>query len=426
MTQASLDRREFARLFAFGGSAALLSHPAFAGWPPPLAALETGGAGVAWDAVRAQFLMPPGVAVFNAANLCPSAAPVLKSVYDHTRELDSTPSMKVRNAMLGVKETTRRLLAEMLRVTPEEIIITRNTSESNNLVSNGLDLAAGDEVLIFSDNHPSNHQAWREKARRHGYTVRVIDQVNLHPGADYYVDAFRRAMTARTKVIAFSHVTNTVGDVMPAKELCALARERGVLSLVDGAQSFGLLDVDLADMAPDFYSGSAHKWLCGPKETGVLFANARSQPKLWPTIYSAYVGETGFSKTFEGMGQRDEPAIQAFGDAITFQGRIGRRAIQARSWELGRALVAGLRKIDGVKVWSHGDPQLSAPVVSFRPGSLDAGRLADVLFEKDGIICAVRGGSDRGGLRFSPHFYNSHAEVERALAAVGRAMKAGV
>jgi isopenicillin-N epimerase len=178
-------------------------------------------------------------------------------------------------------------------------------------------------------------------------------------------------------------------------------------------------------MAPDFYSGSAHKWLCGPKETGVLYVNARSQPKLWPTIYSAYPGSTGFSKTFESMGQRDEPAIQAFGDAIEFQGRVGRKAIQARSWELGQALVEGLRKIDGVKVWSHGDPQLSAPVVSFRPGSLNAGRLADVLFEKDGIICALRGGSDRGGLRFSPHFYNSHAEVERALAGVAREMKAG-
>ena len=199
-----------------------------------------------------------------------------------------------------------------------------------------------------------------------------------------------------------------------------------MLTLVDGAQSLGLIDVDLADMQPDFYSGSGHKWPCGPKEVGVLYVNKNVQSRLWPSIVSAYPGATGLSKTFESFGQRDEPAIMAFGEALRFQTRLGRTAIEARARDLGQALLAGLRRIDGVKLWTHPDPARSLAVVSFQPGSLDVAKLSAALYEKDRIAGAPRAGADRGGLRFSPHFYNTHSEVERALEAVQRYVKSGV
>src|SRR4029077_3912709 len=173
-------------------------------------------------------------------------------------------------------------------------------------------------------------------------TVKEIATPNPHPGAEYYVDAFTKAITPNTKLIGFTHLTSTVGDVFPAKEICALARARGILTLVDGAQSFGLFDVDLSVIQPDFYSGSAHKWPCGPKENGVLFINKSAQPKIWASIFSAYPGRVGVSKTFEGFGQRDEPAMIAFGEALTLQTKIGRAAIEKRSRELTTALVEGL------------------------------------------------------------------------------------
>jgi selenocysteine lyase/cysteine desulfurase len=379
-----------------------------------------------WSSVREQFVMPPDLAVMNAANLCPSSAPVLESLEKATRELDREPSPAYRDEMHDAKEVTRKLLAEFLGVTPEEIVITRNTSESNNLVSNGLDLRAGDEVVLFADNHPSNNVAWKEKARRFGYEVKVVDAVSPHPGAEYYIEVFTKALTSRTKVLAFTHLTSTVGDLFPARELCRIARERGVLTLVDGAQSLGLLDVNLRKMDPDFFTGSAHKWPCGPKEAGVLFINRKSENRIWPSLYSAYPGAVGISKTFESFGQRDEPAIRAFGEALRFQVRIGRAVIDRRAQELGQAIIAGLRKIDGVKLWTHPDPARSHAVVSFQPGHLDADKLFHALYVKDRIVCAQRGGPDRGGLRFSPHLYNSHAEVERAVGAVKRQLTTGL
>jgi selenocysteine lyase/cysteine desulfurase len=225
-------------------------------------------------------------------------------------------------------------------------------------------------------------------------------------------------------VWAFTHVTNTVGDVLPAKDLCRAARERGIATIVDGAQSFGVLDVDLADLAPDFYTGSGHKWPCGPREVGVLYT-AKHAPALAPSVISLYAGAVGASKTLEAFGQRDEPAVAAFGAAVTLRAEIGAAAVERHARELAQALLAGLKKIDGVKIWTDGNPERSAAVIAFQPAALDARALGTALYERDRIACATRGGSDRPGLRFSPHIYNTHADVEKVLAAIGRYVKSG-
>lgn len=423
----SVSRRDFARLFALGGSAALFADPVWARQAPPAGPLAPGGASSGeafWTSVRGQFVMPPDLAVMNAANLCPASRPVLDTLTRESRSVDADPSPNNRARLMPEKEQTRKALAEFLRVTPDEIIITRNTSESNNLVSNGLDLKPGDEVLVHADNHPSNLTAWKEKAKRFGFTVVTVEQKNPHPGMQHYVDAFARAITAKTRVLSFTHLSSTVGDLMPARELCELARQRGVLSLLDGAQSFGLLDVNLAEIQPDFYSGSAHKWPCGARECGVLFVNKRAQDRLWPSIYSAYPGAVGFSKTFESFGQRDEATMIAFREALAFQTKVGRAAIEQRARALTTQLMEGLAKLPGVKIWTSPDAALRVAVVSFLPGSLDANKLANTLYEKDRIAITTRGGQDRPGLRVSPHFYNSPAEVDRLLAGLKRELGA--
>jgi isopenicillin-N epimerase len=429
MRPGSVSRRDFTRLFAAGGSAALFAHPAWAQMPPASPSLPSGGAAMGepfWKAVRAQFVMPPELAVMNAANLCPASSPVLEALTKETQSVDKNPSQQNRARLSDAKEDTRKRLAEFLRVTPEEIVITRNTSESNNLVSNGLDLKPGDEVLIFEDNHPSNNQAWQEKAKRFGFSVVVVPQKNPYPGGEYYVDAFTKAITPKTKVIAFGHLTSTVGDLFPAKELCKLARDRGILSHVDGAQSFGLLDVNLADIQPDFYSGSAHKWPCGARECGVLYVNAKVQDRIWPSSYSAYPGAIGISRKMEAFGQRDEATMIALGEALSFQTKIGRAEIEKRSRALAQQLMAGLAKIDGFKVWTNSMPERSAAVVSFQPGSLDARKLLAALYEKDKIAVTTRGGNDRPGLRVSPHFYNTVEEVDRLVRALTGYARTGV
>jgi isopenicillin-N epimerase len=433
----AVSRRDFARLLTLSGSAAAF-------WPSGLPSLrgdllrELGLTDAPlprtpadpdeqfWKEVRARFLMPPDLAFINAANICPTSIPVVEALEKNTRYLDANPSSASRAKLTEGREESRRLVAQSLRVTPEEIVITRNTSESNNFVSSGLQLSAGDEVLVFGDNHPSNITAWKEKAKRFGFAVVEVPVVNPHPGTEFYVDAFSKAITPRTRVLAVTHVTNVMGDMLPVRELCRVARDRGVLSLVDGAQSFGVLDVDLSAMRPDFYSGSAHKWPCGPKETGVLFVNKEVHDRISPSVGSLYPGAVGISKKMEGFGQRDEAALATLGVAVKWQDEIGRAAIERRVRQLATRLTSELAKIDGVTLRTSADPARSAAIIVFKPGMLDAHKVVSTLYEKERVVCAFTGGVDRPGVRFSPHFYNTMDEIDRAMAAVRKIMTGGL
>ena len=421
-----VSRRDFARVVIAGGAAALAAPTSWIHAQAPTRLNDSSSGETFWESVRAQFVMAPGLAVMNAANLCPAPAPVIATLERETSHVDRDPSPQNRARLSQAREATRRTLAAFLRVTPEEIVITRNTSESNNLVSNGLDFKPGDEVVVFSDNHPSNNQAWIEKGKRFGFGVRVVEQQNPHPGAEYYIDAFTRALTPAVKLLAFTHLTNTVGDLFPAKDLCAVARQRGVLTLVDGAQTFGWMDVNLRDIDPDFYSGSAHKWPCGARECGVLFVNARVHDRIWPASYSAYPGAVGISRRLEAFGQRDEATMIAFAEALAFQERIGRRPIQQRSADLATQFVEGARKLPGFRLFTSPDPARRGPVVTFVPGTLDRAKLVAALYERDKIGLATGGGAGRSGVRVSPHIYNTAGEIDRLLAALAGYVRSGL
>ncbi len=422
----TVSRRDFARLLAVTGSAAFLP-----GLPrhivrTPLPATPAEPDEKFWKEVRGRFLLPDDLAFLNAANLCPTSVPVIEALERNTRYLDANPSAASRAKLTEGREESRRLVAQSLGVTAEEIVITRNTSEANNLVSSGLQLGAGDDVIVFGDNHPSNLNAWREKAKRFGFSVMEVPVTNPHPGTDAYVEAFTRAMTPRCRVVAVTHVTNTIGDMLPVADLCRLARERGVLSLVDGAQSFGVLDVNLSRIQPDFYSGSAHKWPCGPKETGVLYVNRAVHDRMHASLVSLYPGAVGISRTLEAYGQRDEAALAALGAAVKFQNDIGRAVIERRVRQLSQRLATELRRIDGVTLWTNPDASTSAAIIVFKPASVDPRRLVATLYEKDRIVCAASGGNTRPGVRLSPHFYNTMDEIDRAASLIGKYVRAGM
>ena len=421
-----MRRRDFTRLLAFTGSAAMLREFPRGLIESPLPQTPAEPTEKFWQEVRSRFLMPKELAFINAANLCPTPLPVFEALVNNSRYLDADPSSASRAKLTEGREESRRLIAAAIRATPDEIIMTRNTSEANNLVSSGLQLGAGDEVIVFADNHPSNLAAWRAKSKRFGFTVVEVPVIAPHPGPAAYVEAFVDAMTPRTRVLAVTHVTNTVGDMLPVAELCRIARERGVLSLIDGAQSFGVLDVDVSQMRPDFYSGSAHKWPCGPKEIGVLYVRREIQERLAPSIVSLYGGQTGISRTHEAFGQRDEAALATVGTAFRFQQEIGTAVIEKRARQLAQHLVAGLREIPGVTFHTQPEPDRSAAVVVFKPAALDPRRLVATLYERERIACASAGGASRPSVRFSPHFYNTMEEMDRALSAVRKYVELGV
>ena len=417
------DRREFLGLIV--GGAAVAASPLTGPTPFQTATSRlTRLAGALsqddeayWQLVKHEFPVRPGLAMMNAANLCPSPFAVIDTVVRLTRDVDADASFQNRGKFGALRQAARERLAGHLGADAGEIAITRNTSEGNNTVVHGLILGPGDEVVIWDQNHPTNNVSWDVQAERMGFAVTRVATPTSPTSGDELVEVFAQAMTPRTKVLAFSHVSNVTGVRLPARQLCQLARSRGILTLVDGAQTFGAIRVNVRDMGCDFYTGSSHKWFVGPKEAGVLYVRGDQIADLWANDVG--VGWQGAvrngAQKFENLGQRDDACVAAMGTAQEFHATIGLDRIDARVRALATALMEGLReRIPGVAFATPWNPDLRAGVVIFAPPGSDTGELYSRLYTEYNIA----GARQAGGMRLSPHLYNTMEEVERAVEAV--------
>lgn len=372
-----------------------------------------------WSLVKRQFPLDENLIYLNAANVCPASRPVLDRHAEFMRDFQSNPSFQNRAKYDGLRERMRSKIASMLRVTADELAITRNTSEGTNIVVDGVDLKPGDEVVIYDHNHPSNNDSWKVRAKREGFTVTSLAVRVPAASRDELISQAEKAITSRTKLIAVTHVTSTTGILYPAREIAEIARRRGIWMHLDGAQSFGALDVNLKEIACDSYSTSAHKWLMGPLENGVLFVRAERLPQVWPSIVTAgWSDHLKGARKLEVYGQRDDPRIVALESAIDFASLIGPPAIEARVKFLAGYMKRQLAEIGGLKLKTNMEPDLSGGVIKCDVNRVPTKQAYDSLWDHHRIAIAMTASGDSQGLRFSPHIYNSREEIDRAVAAV--------
>jgi selenocysteine lyase/cysteine desulfurase len=376
-----------------------------------------------WQLVKEQFTIKPRLILLNAANLCPSPHMVRERVFQLTSDVDSDVSFQNRAKFDALREEARRKLAALLGAGEDEIAIVRNTSEANNTVVNGLELKTGDEVVIWDQNHPTNNVAWDVRAARIGFTVKRVSLPDPPESAEQMLNAFRAALTAKTRVLAVTDVSSSTGVRLPTKELCRLARERGIYAHVDGAQTFGALAMSLRELGCDSYSGSAHKWFMGPKEAGLLYLRRERIPELWPSVVGVGWGAQAQTtakgaRKFETLGQRDDAAVSAVGTAVDFHNLLGPARTEARIRELAAALKEELLKIPGAKLRTPFKPALSAGVCVVQFAGADSQKIYEALHARHGIA-----GAPTGGVRLCPHVYSTMEEIERTLAALRQIVK---
>jgi isopenicillin-N epimerase len=372
-----------------------------------------------WQMVKRQFPLEENLIYLNAANVCPASRPVMDRHLEFLRDFHANPSFQNRDKYAPLRETLRSKIAKMLRVTADEIAITRNTSEGSNIIVKGIDLKPGDEILVTSHNHPSNNESWKVRAKRDGLVVKTLPVPVPPRSAGELIAAFERALTPRTRVIAITHVTSTTGILYPAKEIADLARRRGIFLHLDGAQTFGALDVNLSEIGCDSYSASAHKWPMGPLEAGILYVRAERIPQVWPSIVTAgWSDNLKGARKFEVFGQRDDPRVVALEAAVDFVNLIGMTAVEARMRALATRAKLELQRIPAVQLKTNLEPELSAGVIKFSLKNVPTQRAYDELWRRRRLAIAMTASGDSEGLRFSPQIYNSMEEIDRAVAAV--------
>jgi isopenicillin-N epimerase len=369
-----------------------------------------------WEMVRRQFPFTEERVPLNAGNLCPSPRSVSDRVASLTHDIDRDISYTNRAKFASLLEASRAKVAEHVRADRDEIALVRNTSEANSTVITGLTLGAGDEVVLWSENHPTNNVAWSVQADKLGFDVKRVDTPPVPESPEQLASLFVEAMTERTRVVAVSHLSNYSGVLLPVDAIARVTRERGIFLLVDGAQTWGALDVDVHAMGCDAFTASAHKWLCGPKEAGVLYLRRERLDDVAPhTVAFGWSeqharGERGARK-FETLGQRDDACLASLAPAVDFHLEIGRARIRARVEELATALKEGLHQ-NGVSLLTPMSASLTGGVCTV---AIAPERRRALVFELDKSGVA---GSPAGGLRLCPHIYNTMEHVERAVRGV--------
>ena len=366
-----------------------------------------------WELVRRQFIFPETAVPMNSANLCPSFQAVADRITRLTQVIDYDVSFNNRAQFNETLKQSRAKVAAHIGAAPEEVALVRNTSEGNSVITNGLDFRAGDEIVIWEQNHVTNNEAWDIRAKRFGLKI-IRVAVPPVPDDEQVVELFANACSDRTKVLTFTEVSNVSGLKLPAKKLAAMARERGVYCHVDGAQSWGAKALDVHDIGCDSLAASAHKWFMGPKEVGILYVRAGRAPEIWPNT----IGYTGDIKVelelqnalkFETLGQRDDAAVAALGETADLHELIGPERIEARITELASLLKEGLKDA-GATLTTPEDPALSGGVVVIAVPKENQKTVADAMYTKFGIAA-----STTGGLRLCPHIYNTRTHILRAV-----------
>jgi isopenicillin-N epimerase len=366
-----------------------------------------------WKVVRSQMMFEKDIIYLNNGSFGSTPRIVFDSLVQGFRLIAENPEN------IGVlwenMEEIRKKVANFIGASEDEIALTRSTTEGMSIVAAGLPLKRGDEVLISDHEHSGGTQPWLMRAARDGIEVREVIIPSPPESPEQILNLFNDAISKKTRVISLSHVTHSHGIVMPVKRLSKLAREKGILTVYDGAHTMGMFPLNMHDMDPDFYAASPHKWLDAPAGSGVFYVRKDKVDMLWP-MFGARGWDKKSARRFEAVSSRAWPVTHALGTAIDFQVAVGPEKIEKRGKELAKYFKEKVREIPGVTLITSMNPGLSCSISTFSIENLKSPDISNELREKYRIFASAK--RKLNPIRVSTHFYNTKEELDLCLSAI--------
>jgi selenocysteine lyase/cysteine desulfurase len=361
--------------------------------------------------------LEPGLIYFNTASAGPTPRRVLTRTIEAWRKLETNPVpmsySKEPWSVVSEADRVRGKAAALLGCTAEEILLTSCTSEGMRTLSNGIRLREGDRVLTTDQEHEGGEVGWLYRQRRDGI---FVDRVPM-PFGDFdsaaIVQRFAAGINARTRVISVSHVLTSSGLRMPIGEIAALARSRGILCIVDGAQAVGEIAVDVKQLGCHAYATSGHKWLMGPKGTGILYVSKDAGEAIEPVQW-----ENSRRYSSDSAGLQPVPLAIGLGEAIDAVSALGMDRIEAHALRLRNLFYEGLAAMPVRLISPPPGPLATALVAFMLPGGIDSLAVRERMLSGHRIVVKMAEKRWFNGNRFSPHVFNSADEVAAALAAL--------
>ena len=422
MTKPSFDRRNFLSLAGKGLSLAALSSTTIASLlqeiqaasksiahlPPAQAAMDEDF----WFTIQNAFSVTRGIINLNNGGVSPSPRIVTEALVRYIWQQEDATAYTMWQILEPQSETIRTGLAEVFGCDREEIAITRNASESLEILLMGMNFNSGDEILTTTQDYGRMITTLRQREKREGLVLKLV-KIPIPPkDLNEITAAFERAITDRTRLILMAHQVNITGQITPVKAVCEMARARGIETIVDGAHSFAQFDFKQKDLSCDYFGTSLHKWLYAPKGTGLLYIKRDKIEKIWP-LMAAESKQAGDIRKFEEIGTHSAAPKLAIGEALLFHNGIGGKRKEARLRYLSRYWMNRLKDVPKVRFNTSFDPAQSCAIANVQIEGLNPSAVGSYLFDKHRIFTTPIIHEEFQGIRITPNIYTTLGELDR-------------
>jgi isopenicillin-N epimerase len=371
-----------------------------------------------WFEIRRAYTVDPNEINLNSGSVSPAPRVVQEAVAHYQTITNMSPSLWVDEMLGPHRELVRGRLAELAGADPEEIAVTRNTSESLQIVQLGMNLNPGDEILLTTQDYPRMITTWRQRERRDGVVLKMFAVPSPPDDPMELVELYRQNITPRTRVIHMSHVTFTAGQIFPVREICAMARERGIRTVVDGAHSFAHFPFRLDELGCDFFGTSLHKWLTAPVGTGMLYVRRELIPELWALTPAPASMDANIRK-FEQIGTFPLAIPNAIGEAITFHQSIGSERKAERLRFLRNRWMEQVADVSGVHFYTANEDRQAGALATMGIDGIGAADLTERLQDRYSIHVRPRFVENEWeGIRVTPNVFSTLEEVDTFARAI--------
>ncbi len=378
-----------------------------------------------WFEIQQAFTVTRGIINLNNGGVSPSPRIVTEALVRYIWEQEDATAYTMWQILEPQSETIRTGLAEIFGCDREEIAITRNASESLEILLMGLDLKSGDEILTTTQDYGRMLTTLRQRELREGLVLKLIKVPIAPDNLDEIAESFEQGITSKTRVILISHVINITGQITPVKAVCELARSKGIEVIIDGAHSFAHFDFKQQDLGCDYYGTSLHKWLYAPKGTGLLYVKRDKIEKIWPLMAADKTQKNDIRK-FEEIGTHSAAPRLAIGEAILFHNGIGPKRKEARLRYLSRYWMDRLKALPNVRFHTSFKDNQSCAIGNVEIVDVDTAALQSYLMDKHKIFTVAILHDEFKGLRITPNVYTTLQELNRFCEVMETVAKKGL
>jgi len=365
-----------------------------------------------WSVIQNSFTVTRGIINLNNGGVSPSPRIVTEALVRYIWQQEDATAYTMWQILEPQSETIRTGLAELFGCDREEIAITRNASESLEILLMGLDLKPGDEILTTTQDYGRMLTTLRQRERREGLVLKLV-QIPIPPkNLNEITAAFERGITPKTRLILISHQINLTGQITPVKAVCEMARAKGIETIVDGAHSFAQFDFKQKDLGCDYFGTSLHKWLYSPKGTGLLYVKRDKIAKLWP-LMAAESAQASDIRKFEEIGTHSAAPRLAIGESMLFHNAIGGKRKEARLRYLSRYWMNRLKDVPKIGFNTSFDPSQSCAIANVKVEGIEPTAIGNYLFNKHRIFTTPIVHEEFKGIRITPNVYTTLNELDR-------------